>query len=213
MSENKEYISRPDEMGTIHISEDVLAVIAAAAALDVEGVGSLAGNLGTDLAQLLGKKNAAKGVKIGMDEGAVVVELSLLIKYGYTIMDVAKEVQEAVKNAVEAMVSAFGCKPENICAAIGPNIGGCCFETDNDVPEAIVSALGDEAKAFISQKGHKFHLDLKQINALWLRRSGVSNISISGHCTACRPDLFWSHRVTKGERGSQGAIILCKEGR
>ena len=121
MSENKEYISRHDEMGTIHISEDVLAVIAAAAALDVEGVGSLAGNLGTDLAQLLGKKNAAKGVKIGMDEGAVVVELSLLIKYGYTIMDVAKEVQEAVKNAVEA-TSGLDVRSVNV------NVGGVTFE-------------------------------------------------------------------------------------
>ena len=118
-----------------------------------------------------------------------------------------------VKNAVETMVSAFGCLPENICAAIGPNIGLCCFETDADVPEAIVSALGEEAKPFIHPKGEKFHLDLKQINALWLRRSDVKNITISRHCTACSPELFWSHRVTKGKRGSQGAVIICKEGR
>ena len=115
-----------------------------------------------------------------------------------------------VKNAVEAMVSAFGCRPENISAAIGPNIGMCCFETDSDVPEAMVAALGDEAKPFIATKGEKFHLDLKQINALWLRRSGVTDITISTHCTACAPDLFWSHRVTKGKRGSQGAIIICE---
>ena len=117
-----------------------------------------------------------------------------------------------VAKAVDTMVSAFGCKPSDICAAIGPNIGACCFETDNDVPEAMISALGDEAKPFIRAKGDKFHLDLKQINSLWLRRKGVANISISDYCTACRPDLFWSHRVTKGERGSQGAIIVCKEG-
>ena len=114
------------------------------------------------------------------------------------------------KNAVKTMVSAFGCKTENICAAIGPNIGACCFETDGDVPEAMISALGDEAKPFVRTKGDKFYLDLKQINALWLRRSGITNIEISDCCTACRPDLFWSHRVTRGERGSQGAIIICK---
>ena len=114
--------------------------------------------------------------------------------------------------AVDAMVSAFGCKRENICAAIGPNIGPCCFETDSDVPEAMLSALGKAAKPFISAHGEKFHVDLIQINALWLRRSGITNIEISEHCTACRPDLFWSHRITKGVRGSQGAIILCKEG-
>ena len=61
MADGKEYISRPDELGNIHISEEVLAVIAAAAALEVEGVGSLAANLGSDLAGLLGKKNYSKG--------------------------------------------------------------------------------------------------------------------------------------------------------
>ena len=115
-----------------------------------------------------------------------------------------------VKNAVDTMVSAFGCKPSDICAAIGPNIGTCCFETDKDVPEAMLSALGEDANPFIRQRGDKFHVDLKQINALWLQRAGVTNIEISTHCTACQPDLFWSHRVTKGERGSQGAIIICK---
>lgn len=115
-----------------------------------------------------------------------------------------------VKNAVETMVSAFGCLPENICAAIGPNIGPCCFETDADVPEAMTSAMGEAANTYIYPKGEKFYLDLKKLNSLWLRRSGVKNIHISKHCTACSPELFWSHRVTKGKRGSQGAIIVCK---
>ena len=115
-----------------------------------------------------------------------------------------------VKNAVEMMVSAFGCRAENICAAIGPNIGVCCFETDADVPEAMISALGEEAKPFIHPKEEKFYLDLKRINALWLYRSGIRDITISKHCTACSSDLFWSHRVTKGKRGSQGAVIACK---
>ena len=102
MAENKEYISRADEMGNIHISEDVLAVIAAAATLEVEGVGSMAANLGKDIAELLGKKNMSKGVRITVSGEAVTVDLSLLIKYGNTIMDVAQKVQEAVTNAVEA---------------------------------------------------------------------------------------------------------------
>lgn len=115
-----------------------------------------------------------------------------------------------VKNAVETMVSAFGCKAENIRAAIGPNIGPCCFETDADVPEAMCAALGEAANTYIYPHGNKFYLDLKKLNSLWLRRSGVIHITISKHCTACCPDLFWSHRVTKGKRGSQGAIIVCK---
>ena len=60
MGEGKEYVSRSDELGNIHISEEVLAVIAAAAALEVEGVGGLAANLGTDLAELLGKKTLSR---------------------------------------------------------------------------------------------------------------------------------------------------------
>ena len=102
MADAKEYVSRPDELGNIHISEDVLAVIAAAAALEVEGVGSLAANLGTDLAELFGgKKNIAKGIHITVEEESVRVDVALLVKYGYTIPDVAREVQEAVYSAIE----------------------------------------------------------------------------------------------------------------
>lgn len=112
--------------------------------------------------------------------------------------------------AVKTMEESFGCRPADIRAAIGPNIGQCCFETDADVPQAMIAALGDAAKPYIRQTGEKFHLDLKAINALHLENAGVKNIEISTDCTACQPDRFWSHRVTGGNRGSQGAIIVCK---
>ena len=112
---------------------------------------------------------------------------------------------------VEAMVEAFGCKIENIRAAIGPNIGQCHFETDADVPQAVLEAFGPEAAAFIQQRGEKYYIDLKQVNALCLRRCGVRHIEISENCTYCESDRFWSHRVTRGDRGSQGAVIVCKE--
>ena len=115
------------------------------------------------------------------------------------------------EKTVQAMVNHFGCDPKNIRAAIGPNIGPCCFETDADVPEAMISALGDAAKPYISQKGDKYYVNLKAINALFLRRAGVLSVDIATECTACEHHRFWSHRVTKGERGSQGAIIVCKE--
>jgi len=113
---------------------------------------------------------------------------------------------------VDAMATAFGCRRENIRAAIGPNIGFCCFETDGDVPAAMVTALGEEAHSYIRQKGEKYFVDLKGLNALWLARSGIEHIEISNHCTCCDAHRFWSHRATGGIRGSQGAIILCKEG-
>lgn len=112
---------------------------------------------------------------------------------------------------VEAMARNFGTNPKDIRAAIGPNIGFCHFETDADVPEAMRAAFGKEVNPFIEKRGDKYHLDLKAINALVLRRAGVENIVISGDCTCCQPDRFWSHRVTKGARGSQGAMIVCKE--
>lgn len=112
---------------------------------------------------------------------------------------------------VRAMVREFGCDPANIRAAIGPNIGKCHFETDADVPEAMTAAFGEEASAYIEKRGEKYFLDLKAINALSLRREGVCHIEISDACTMCDPGRFWSHRVTKGDRGSQGAVITCKE--
>ena len=111
---------------------------------------------------------------------------------------------------VEAMVCAYGSDPKNIRAAIGPNIGQCCFETHEDVPAAMREAFGPEAEAFIRRDGEKYHVDLKRINAMVLRRAGVEQIDISTDCTACQCRRFWSHRITGGLRGSQGAIIVCK---
>lgn len=114
---------------------------------------------------------------------------------------------------VRAMVDAFGCRPENIRAAIGPNIGPCCFACDADVPEAMVHGLGDAALAWVSACNGKYYVNLKEINALALRRTGVTEIEISTACTVCEHDRFWSHRYTRGNRGAQGAIIVCKEGK
>ena len=116
-----------------------------------------------------------------------------------------------VKNTVEAMVNRFGCDPKNIHAAIGPNIGPCCFETDRDVPDAMVAALGEEALSHIRPSGNKYYVNLKTLNALWLHRCGVRSIAISSDCTACQPRRFWSHRKVGKNRGSQGAVIVCKE--
>lgn len=118
----------------------------------------------------------------------------------------------AAKTAA-AMTREFGSDPADLRAAIGPNIGFCCFETDADVPDAMIAAFGEEAEPFIRANGDKYYVNLKEINALALRQAGVRHIDISTDCTVCQSHRFWSHRVTKGLRGSQGAIIVCKEGR
>ena len=114
---------------------------------------------------------------------------------------------------VEAMAASFGSRPENIRAAIGPNIGPCHFETDKDVPQALRAAFGAEMENFIRPQGEKFYVDLKAVNAWVLRQAGVRAIDVSDDCTYCQPERFWSHRVTQGRRGSQGAVIVCGEGR
>ena len=102
----------------------------------------------------------------------------------------------------------YGCKPENIRAAIGPSIGQCCFETDEDVPDAMRAALGAAAEPFIERRGEKFFVDNKGLCALWLQTCGVSQIDVSCDCTKCQPQRFWSHRVTGGARGSLAAVIM-----
>ena len=121
-----------------------------------------------------------------------------------TAMDIAGK-------AVQTMVSAFGCAPENIRAAIGPNIAECCFQTDGDVPQALLQTFGDAAENYIRRENGKYYVNLKGMNRYALTRAGVRHIEVSGACTACEQDRFWSHRVTRGQRGSQGAIIVCKE--
>ena len=112
---------------------------------------------------------------------------------------------------VREMVRLFGCDTANIHAAIGPAIGQCCFETDADVPEALQAALGDEVSPYITWDAQKYHVDLKAINALWLRKSGVTQIDISTACTACEPELYWSHRKMGNARGSQVAMISLED--
>lgn len=117
-------------------------------------------------------------------------------------------VADIAGNAVRAMGEHFGSRPEEIRAAIGPNIGVCCFETHEDVPNAVREALGPEAEKFIVPAGEKFRVDLKGVNAALLRRAGVTKIEISCDCTACQPDRFWSHRRVGNDRGSLAAIIV-----
>lgn len=122
MAEMKEYVTQIDELGNIHISEEVLCVITAAAALEVAGVSSLASG-SKDIGDLLGKKNVARGVRVQVEEDQVRVELTILVKYGYTIMDVARAVQDAVSTNIESM---SGLKVQ----AVDINVGGVTFEKE-----------------------------------------------------------------------------------
>ena len=116
--------------------------------------------------------------------------------------------------AALTMAEAYGSDPADIRAALGPSIGACCFETDGDVPEALLRGFGDDAQRFIERRGDKFHIDLKGANRAWLLRAGLSKTHIEIHpdCTACRLDRYWSHRKLGARRGGQIAVIALEAG-
>ncbi len=108
-------------------------------------------------------------------------------------------------------LSVLGAKPGDLCAAIGPAIGFCCFETDDDVPEAVTAWLGGDTEGlFRRREDGKTLVDLRAANARRLRQLGVpaERIDISEECTFCSHDKYWSHRYTKGQRGGQCAAIV-----
>ncbi len=112
--------------------------------------------------------------------------------------------------AVGRMRDVYGCDPRDILAAVGPGIGPDCFETHEDVPNAMTAALSTCVLKHIKIKENgKFSVDLKAINAMRLEQAGLEadHIAVSDICTACRPDLFWSHRKLGTNRGSMAAAI------
>lgn len=90
-------------LGDIQIADEVIAIIAALAATEVEGVAKMYGNITNELVSKLGMKNLSKGVKVLVTPEDVKVDLSLELKYGYSVIDVSGKVQEKVKQAIETM--------------------------------------------------------------------------------------------------------------
>ena len=127
MADSKEYWTSASDQGSVRISEDVIASIAAIAASETEGVGNLYSGIGTNVAQFLGKKSLAKGVKVVFHGDLVEVEVSLLAQYGYNICEVSKNVQSAVRSSIQSMTGMR-------TSAVNINVGGVSFETALTVP-------------------------------------------------------------------------------
>ena len=100
MSESREYYTRSEQFGDVHISEEVLEMLAGAAALEVEGVTGLAGGKVSE--QIWGRKKLSKGLTILWESDQITIDISIQIRYGSIIPEVAKKVQEAVVASVEA---------------------------------------------------------------------------------------------------------------
>ena len=125
MADNKEYLVLPEEDGTIHISEDVIAAIAVGAVREVEGVSGMMTNLGGSVTDLKNKKkNAQKGakaVKVEKTDDGLEMELYITVGYGHPVLEVAESAQKAVKSSIEAMT---GCT----VSAINIHVGGVTMD-------------------------------------------------------------------------------------
>ena len=120
MADSKEYMTLPEENGSINISEEVIAAIAVGAVREVEGVSGMMTSMGNSVTDLVNnRKNAqkgAKGVKIDMTGTALALDLYLTVQYGHAIPEGAENAQKAVASAVEAMT---GCPVGTVNIHVG----------------------------------------------------------------------------------------------
>lgn len=124
------------------------------------------------------------------------------------------------QKAVERMGGEFGCEPSDLRVVIGPSICAECYEVGREVADAFFEAFGEDAKSVLTlshpakdaQDGEKYLLDLWEVNRQVLLRAGVKpeHIVVSGLCTMCRQDLFFSHRASGGKRGSMAGFIMLR---
>jgi uncharacterized alkaline shock family protein YloU len=100
---DKNVCTTDDDLGTVKIANDVVAMIAGLAATEVDGVGAMVGNIPNEIMGKVGMKKKTKGVKVDILEGNVTVDLAVTLEYGYNITTTSKQVQEKVKSAIETM--------------------------------------------------------------------------------------------------------------
>ena len=115
------------------------------------------------------------------------------------------------QKTVWKMHEVYGTEPKDIVAAIGPSICQSCYEVSDDVAEAFrANFTADEAADILLDKGNgKYQLDLWKANWYVLTDAGIlpEHLSVTDLCTACHPDLLWSHRKTNGQRGGLSAFL------
>jgi len=115
---------------------------------------------------------------------------------------------------VEAMQREFGSRPADLVAGIGPCIGPCCYEVGEVVITAVQAAFDQPEELLLPNprpQAPNPHFDLPAANRRNLQRAGVQQIELSGLCTACRTDLFFSHRAERGKTGRFGSIFLLAD--
>ena len=105
MADNKNYIVKYYENGSVLISEDVIMTIVEHTVSEVDGVSGFTTKPGADIADIIGKKNWGKGVKIVIDENdALMIDCNIVVAYGQSVVCVANAVQSAVSSALESTI-------------------------------------------------------------------------------------------------------------
>lgn len=102
-SKNTYVLQEDENIGTVRIADEVVAMIASLAATEVDGVSSMAGNISNELMSKVGVKNLTKGVRVEVFGSDVKVDLAVLVEFGYSIPATSQKLQERVKNAIENM--------------------------------------------------------------------------------------------------------------
>ena len=129
-------------------------------------------------------------------------------------------VGEMGKKTVEAMREAYGSRPEDIFAAIGPSICQDCYEVGKDVAEPFEKLFSQERYQDVSMKNiltekvnGKYQLDLWRANEAILLGAGIlkEHLSMTDICTCCNPGYLFSHRASKGRRGNLAAFLMLKQ--
>ena len=93
----------PTELGVVKIADEVVSIIAGLAATEIEGVSSMSGGIAGGIAEVLGRRNLSKGIKVEVGTEDAKIDIYVVVEYGVRIPDVAWDIQESVKNAVETM--------------------------------------------------------------------------------------------------------------
>jgi len=119
-------------------------------------------------------------------------------------------IRGVVGSAVEGMQSHYGCDPKNIIAGIGPSIGVDHYEVGADVISQFQEKYNHNADQVLQTRNGSTYLDLWAANAIQLKNAGVEQVQVSGVCTACHLDDWFSHRAEKGKTGRFGALMALQ---
>ena len=214
---------RGDNIECVRRNEEILCT---ELSLDIEKL-SLTRQEHTDIVKIIDEEHIGYGVKTPWEsgvDGCITMHKNVpLICYSADCVPIllyAKDIgaigavhagwrgtqKKIIYKAVQKLIE-LGADPHSIYAAIGPCIGQCCYEVSGDV------ALQFDSKYYIAKKDEKFMLDLAKVNYDIIKSCDVikEHISLSGICTKCNNDLFFSHRAQNGKSGTLGAIICMRD--